>query len=377
MATANIDRHVSIVLGDGTVVDASHPIPIAGGSSGSVATTLAAGAVSAGAFVAGALVDGADVSVGATTDTAVIGDVSGTVQAKLRGINKILAGTGSNAQDIQGAAATGATASGNPVQVGGVDGSGKAQPIDIVSFVDVNATLSPGPVTFQRLSADIMVQDPSGNFTNRVRSAAAMIGGALGGALVGTGVGLYNSGAGKFIAAIGNSDGSLPVGGYTGHSDVTLTRPANTSTYSANTAVANATSGAVAITFTNCARLTGGSGFIIGADILDEANQTLKGAFELWLYNQAPSTVINDNANWAPTDADRANRVGVVKFDSGTVGNNASGASGNCEFYDQLTHPIPYVCVGGTSLYGQLVVRNAYVPVSAEVFQITLRLSQD
>ena len=246
----------------------------------------------------------------------------------------------------------------------------------VAAFADINATLSP-TVIGQRVVADIVVQDPVGNLTNRVRSAAAMIAGAPGGALVGAGLGLYNVSANKFFAAIGNADGSLPVGGYTGKSMATLTRPANTTTYTANTAVANATSGAVAITFANCARLTGGTGFIIGADILDEANQTLKGTYELWLYNQAPGTVINDNANWAPANADRLNRVGIIKFDSGTVGNNASGSSGNCEFYDLMTHPLPFVCVGGTSLYGQLVVRNAYIPVSSEVFQIILRLSQD
>lgn len=465
MATNNPNLYAAIVLGDGTIIDATHPIPTSGGGGGG-AVTIAASGVASGAYVAGSLVDGADTTQGLTTDAAVTGDNNGTLSAKLRGLTKILAdvwdvtnhrlniavnkisGTISSvnsstttlsgnaaftgvsedvsafgsievnvftdqssaagglslqlssdgthwdvAQAVTISASVGAVYTFTPgaqffrvVYTNGAtpQGAFRLQTIykpvaasqGVVNLQDVNATLSPTTIS-QRVIADITVQDPGSNLTNRVRSAAALVGGIPGGSLLGQGMGVYNAGQAKFYPLIGNTDGSIAVGGYTAVVGATLTRPANTTTYTANTAIANATSGAAAITFSNCARISGGSGYIIGVDILDEANQTVKGTFELWLYNQTPGTVINDNVNWAPANADLLNRVGIIKFDGGTVGNNASGASGNVIFVDQLSHSLPFVCVGSANLYGQIVVRNAYVPISSEVFQIALRISED
>src|SRR5581483_10138365 len=92
--------------------------------------------------------------------------------------------------------------------------------------------------------------------------------------------------AGGIVRAIlTNTDGSIPIGGFTSIVNTSLTRPANTTTYTANTAIANATSAASQLTFSNCARANGYSGIILGAQLFDFTDQATKLQSELWLFD--------------------------------------------------------------------------------------------
>lgn len=72
-------------------------------------------------------------AVGTTADAAVETDAAGTLKAHVRGLVAIQADliTATSAGAVQGAAADGAAAVGNPVQVGGVDGGGLAQALAV------------------------------------------------------------------------------------------------------------------------------------------------------------------------------------------------------------------------------------------------------
>lgn len=156
-------------------------------------------------------------------------------------------------------------------------------------------------------------------------------------------------------------------------STASFTRPANTTTYAAGQVVANATSAASVLTFTNCGLANGGVGFINSITITDIAVQTLKPAFQLWLFNTAPTTTINDAQTWNPS-ATELNTYNVPGFPV-LVSNPAYGSStgGNLTISGLN---IPFKCGGSTtSLYGVLVILNAYVPVSSEAIQVTLGIS--
>src|SRR5574337_873577 len=71
------DRSVTLVDAAGNPINIGNPLPTSGGGGGG------GGAVT--------VADGADTCEGSTTDIAVTGDNPGTISAKLRGINKILA----------------------------------------------------------------------------------------------------------------------------------------------------------------------------------------------------------------------------------------------------------------------------------------------
>lgn len=157
-----------------------------------------------------------------------------------------------------------------------------------------------------------------------------------------------------------------------------VTRPSDTTAYAAGDAVTDSTSAPTAITFSGCAKANAGSGTIYSVQCVDSAAQTTKAQLELWIFagTSAP-TPDNDNAAFTPTDGELANLIGVVEFNAWYVGDASSGASGNC-VSRALNQNIGFVCGASVDdLYGLVVVRNAYTPVSGESFTFILHIGQD
>ena len=153
-----------------------------------------------------------------------------------------------------------------------------------------------------------------------------------------------------------------------------LTRPANTTQYTAGDVISAVTTNDH-FTFDEVVRER--SGVILGA-ILNSSqnNATLKLDAELWLFRTDIAEVA-DNSAFAPTDAEMLTCVGVIDFDIWTVGTATSGAGGNAR--SQVNDLNIVFTDDGSSrkLYGQLVARNAYDPVSSEVLTVDLIIGQD
>lgn len=166
-------------------------------------------------------------------------------------------------------------------------------------------------------------------------------------------------------------------GGYTTQVSSSKTRPNNTTAYAAGDVINESTSVGTIITFTNTGRTEGNSGIITASQIIDSANQTTKPQLALWLFNNAPTTV-NDNAAFAPSDAElESGFIGVVNFSDLFVGNATSGAGGNY-LLQTKNENLVFECVDGSrDIYGILQVLNAYTPVANEKFTVTLGLFQD
>lgn len=168
----------------------------------------------------------------------------------------------------------------------------------------------------------------------------------------------------------------IKVGGVTVAVNGTNTRPADTVTYTAGDAVTDSTTAPTVITFTNCARYNGASGMVVGALLVDSASVATKGVFELWLFDTT-FTPDNDNTVFTPTDGELATLVGVIQFSSPFVGDATVGAGGNA-VYPSGGLNLPFVTGGASrNLFGGLVVRNGYIPVSAEAFTVRLFIAQD
>ena len=156
-----------------------------------------------------------------------------------------------------------------------------------------------------------------------------------------------------------------------------VTRPANTTAYADGDAVSTVTTDAH-LEFEGAVRKQGGrmSGTINSARITSSANQVTLPAMDLWLFN-ADITETADNAAFAPTDAEALSRIGFIQFPEADWEplNRGAGANGNagCEVHGLN---IVFQSVAPT-IYGQLVVRNAYTPVSGEVFTVELMVTQD
>lgn len=152
-----------------------------------------------------------------------------------------------------------------------------------------------------------------------------------------------------------------------------FTRPSNTTAYTAGDVV-TATTAAV-MSFVEAVRGKYDYAKIIAASLIDSANVGTKPDLELWLFD-ATFTPEADNAAWAPTDAILQTGLGVIAFATGSfkVGKADAGADGNSLNQVQNIQLPIWSTVDGGVIYGLLVVRNAYVPVSAERFDVRLHV---
>jgi hypothetical protein len=169
------------------------------------------------------------------------------------------------------------------------------------------------------------------------------------------------------------------VGGFTAVIKTTKTRPSDTTTYANGDVVNESASAGTVWTFSNVGRVKGGSGIITNALLISSANQSTKPSLELWLFTVAP-TSDNDNSNFTPTDAELQYFIGapIAFLDTNSyVGDATSGAGGNIVIPSASVN-LAFDCVDTSrDLYGCLIARNAYVPVSGEQFTVILKVLQD
>jgi len=159
----------------------------------------------------------------------------------------------------------------------------------------------------------------------------------------------------------------------------TITRPSNTTAYAVGDALSNDSSNDY-ITFADVTRGGKNTATLVEAVFMSSANQSTLPALDLLLFDRA-FTETADNSPCAITDAEMvAGLIGVVSApvaDWNPV-NAAAGASGNamCHVTD-LAIRVRTKTSENRDIYGQLVLRNTYTPVSDEQFDVLLKFKQD
>ena len=151
-----------------------------------------------------------------------------------------------------------------------------------------------------------------------------------------------------------------------------VTRPANTTTYTPNTGWCHATSSCTSVfAFTNACRAGGGEVIISGVDIWSSNNPSVKLAGVLYIFTATPGTIIADDATFAIASSDFGNLTGQFNGVAFTLGSQQASGAANSGM--SLAANMPARCApGSTTLYGMVEVTNAYVPASAEVLSINL-----
>jgi hypothetical protein len=157
----------------------------------------------------------------------------------------------------------------------------------------------------------------------------------------------------------------------------TLTRPANTTQYAAGDIIANSDAAPVVNVLAGASLANGRGGKIRSVTLIDSSNALTAGDFELWLLNAA-YTATNDNAAFAPTDAEAATVEAIISLPgSGSIiGNAGADAAGN-RIYQVKDIDKDFTCAAASkNLWWVLIARNAYTPVSAEAFTLKLDIEQ-
>lgn len=146
----------------------------------------------------------------------------------------------------------------------------------------------------------------------------------------------------------------------------TVTRPANTTAYTANDVI-GAT--AAAMTFAIGA-VSGSSIKIQGVSLMREAAAVIasEGAYTLHLYNVTPPSALADNAAFDLPSGDRDAYLGniaiTIPIDLGAT------------LWVEINNINKVVRLAGTSLFGYLVTAGGYTPASAAVHRVAIHAEQ-
>jgi hypothetical protein len=167
--------------------------------------------------------------------------------------------------------------------------------------------------------------------------------------------------------------GSYGGGGAAAYSTASVTRPANTTTYTANTGWNNGTP--TFFSLTGACRGNGGQVLIPRIDIWSSANPSLKLTGVLYLFSAVPGTNVSDNATFTIASADFANLTGSMAGFPFTLSNyQASGAANSSTTLFGTTYQAQ-CATGTTTITGMVQVTNAYIPTSAEVLHVGIATS--
>jgi hypothetical protein len=167
------------------------------------------------------------------------------------------------------------------------------------------------------------------------------------------------------------------VGGNLTGAAVEVTRPANTSSYSANQTVASLTSNPIVDWVFPVARKASGKGYVVKAKLL--TNQAACVAhFRLHLYKAAP-TPIADGVACTVLYANDTNYAGFIDFPA--AGNNGSASDDNAQSIvvpgvtgklNQPSLPLSFTADALQNLYGLLQTLDAFTPASNQKIRISL-----
>lgn len=148
-----------------------------------------------------------------------------------------------------------------------------------------------------------------------------------------------------------------------------ITRPSDTTAYTANDALSNSTSSPTSggFTLTGAGRISGGSGIITDVIVTSSNPAATAMQGEVWIFDTSV-TNINDNAAFAISDSEVKTLVGVVAFTMETGSNNNWAQTRNLS--------LGFTCVGSANLRFLVKVKNAYTPASAEVITVRAKILQ-
>lgn len=166
---------------------------------------------------------------------------------------------------------------------------------------------------------------------------------------------------------VSDNNSSFTVDGKAYRTTVTITRPSNTTAYTAGDVVGD-TGGSAILTFANAGP---SGGFVIVQSVSlvfsDSAVPSGMGAFRLHLYSETP-TAIADNAPFDLASGERATYMGYIDL--------STPLDFGSSLYTQIDYPgrLIKLATASTTLFAELETRGAYTPVSASTIAVRLNL---
>jgi len=153
-----------------------------------------------------------------------------------------------------------------------------------------------------------------------------------------------------------------------------FTRPADTTAYAIGDVVGDSTSAATPLAIAGCARVNGGSGYIVRAALIAD-QKSITPSIRVHVFNSAP-TQSNDNAAHRALYADVSKRVG--EFVLGPLVTPSDTANSTLSRAVDMNLRVPFVCASGTTtLYFIFEALTAFTPASGGKFTLQLAIDQN
>ena len=168
----------------------------------------------------------------------------------------------------------------------------------------------------------------------------------------------------------------LPVGGGKTVESQAFTREANATAYTAGDVVSVTAATVVpAMAFTTAGRVTGGSGYIVGAKLIYNVKSVIPRT-RVHVFNINTATVAGDNLPWKELYADSSKRVGY--FDLPAMVTATDTTNSDMSRAIAFDFRLPYVCAAGsTTLYVVLETLDVVTLSSGSAATLTLMFEQD
>lgn len=133
------------------------------------------------------------------------------------------------------------------------------------------------------------------------------------------------------------------------------------------------------MTFAAAARVTGGSGVIQSATLVDRDKENA--LIELWIFDRSVTSFGSDNAVAAPTETDLDKLIGVIIFDNRTTYGPSdyielNTTSGGSSIAQKLNVGLPFVA-NATDLFAQMIVRGTPTYTATSDLAVILGILQD
>lgn len=156
---------------------------------------------------------------------------------------------------------------------------------------------------------------------------------------------------------------------------VELTRPSDTTAYSAKDVISNSTSAPTVLAFANFARSNQGTGLITRARLMTD-KKDVTASMRLHLFHTAPAAIA-DNSPYLMLYANAANRIGMIDFPALATedATNSTAAAAMRPSSDGIwTMPNLWfqTASGSRAIYGVLETLSAFTPASAQKFFVEL-----
>ena len=150
-------------------------------------------------------------------------------------------------------------------------------------------------------------------------------------------------------------------------------RPSDTSPYSIGDVVSDSTSATTMQAIANAARVSGGSGEIMGIRLSTD-KKSITPRIRVHFFSTNGATLSADNAAWQDKYADISKRIAYYDMPAMTTPTDTSNSDMSRSV--DMTMQIPYICAA-TSLYFVLEALDAFAPASGQKFTLTVFLKRN